>query len=47
VVLAQQERDLWHQLEVVVGNIGTHGAVLEGLANHERAVIEDATVTLR
>jgi len=35
------------QLEVIVGHIGTHEALLEQLASDERAVIDDASVTLR
>jgi len=35
------------QLDVVAGHIRTHEAVLERLAAGERAVIEDASVTLR
>lgn len=35
------------QLEVIVGHIGTHEALLEHLVAEERAVIEDASATLR
>jgi integrase len=36
-----------HQLEVVVGHIRRHEVLLEQLAEHERADIEHASVTLR
>jgi hypothetical protein len=35
------------QLEVVVGHVRTHEALLERLAKQERVAIEDASVTLR
>jgi hypothetical protein len=35
------------QLRVIAGHIRTHEALLERLAGEERAVIEDASATLR
>lgn len=36
-----------HQLEVIVGHLRSHEALLDGLEPEERSVIDDASVTLR